>query len=139
MNDPIMEEARQAGEPLAEVGHHLPDAPVAPAHGIAAMALSMAIKYHDMNMVHDGVLYQQYKMDGRNLKSLHLSDVFETAIAMEKHLIASEQRIAAIIVEALEVGIADSEDAVEGLNEPAVDESSDTEGPSDQAGDVCDH
>ena len=48
------------------------DVPIAPAHGIAAVALSLALRYHDINTVQDGVLYQQYKMEGRNMTDLKL-------------------------------------------------------------------
>jgi hypothetical protein len=45
----------------------LKDTPIAPAHGIAAIALNMALKYHDINTVQDGLLYQQYKLEGKKL------------------------------------------------------------------------
>lgn len=86
------------------------DAPIAPAHGIAAVALNMAMKYHDMNLVKDGVLYQQYKMEGKNFKTLHLDEVFETAIRIERHLLASSQRIAAIVVDAITADVEESGD-----------------------------
>lgn len=82
---------------LAPVG----DTPVAPAHGVAAIALAMAIKYHDIATVQDGTLYQQYKLEGRNLRELHLDMVFETAILMEAHLLGSSARIAKLIVDAV--------------------------------------
>lgn len=78
---------------------------VAPAVGIAAIALNFALKYHGISIVSDGTLYQQYKLEGRNMRELHLSDVFETAIRMEAHLLASEKRIAALIVDALSASI----------------------------------
>jgi len=81
------------------------DVPIAPAHGIAAVALSLALKYHDINTVKDGQLYQQYKLEGRNLTDLHLDMVFETAIRMEKFLLASSERIASIVVDALEASV----------------------------------
>lgn len=62
---------------------------VAPAHGIAAIALSMAMKYHDINTVKDGALYQQYKLEGKNFAPLHLDMVFETAIRIEAHLLGA--------------------------------------------------
>lgn len=81
------------------------DTPIAPAHGIAAIALSMALKYHDIAMVKDGTLYQQYKLEGRNFQNLHLDMVFETAIKMEMYLLSASDRIAKLIVDALEVKV----------------------------------
>lgn len=85
-------------EPLGKVS-------VAPAHGIASIALHMAMKYHDMNMVHDGTLYQQYKLEGRNMMPLHLDRVFETAIKIEMHLLGASDRIAKLVVDAITFGI----------------------------------
>lgn len=79
--------------------------PIAPAHGIAAIALNMAMKYHDIATVKDGALYQQYRLEGRNLRELHLDTVFETAIKIEIHLLAASDRIAKVIVDALEVHV----------------------------------
>ncbi len=94
---------------MKELGEVMPHAPVAPAHGIAAIALAMAMKFHDINTVQDGLLYQQYKLEGKNMRGLHLSDVFETAIQIEGHLIASEKRIQDIILGALVVKITEDE------------------------------
>jgi len=77
------------------------DTRVAPAVGIASLALNFALKYHDINTVQDGALYQQYKLEGRNMRSLHLDHVFETAIRMERHLLAASDRIAKIVVDAI--------------------------------------
>lgn len=77
------------------------DMKFAPAHGIAAVALNFALKYHDINTVHDGALYQQYKLEGRNFRELHLDVVFETAILMEAHLLGASERIAKLVVDAL--------------------------------------
>ncbi len=81
------------------------DKPLAPAHAIAAMALNMAIKYHDVSVVKDGTLYQQYKLEGKNLQPLCLDMVFETAIRMEKFLLGASERIVKIVVDALEDSI----------------------------------
>jgi hypothetical protein len=83
----------------------LKDAPVAPAHAIASVALNMAMKYHDIQMVKDGALYQQYKLEGKNFRDLHLDDVFETAIKIEMHLLGSSDRIAKIVVDAIAFGV----------------------------------
>jgi hypothetical protein len=83
------------------------DTAVAPAHGIAALALNFALKYHDINTVQDGELYQQYKLEGRNMTSLHLDHVFDTAIKIEAHLLGASERIAKLVVDALEIEVTD--------------------------------
>ena len=88
-------------QPLRDVADSMPHAPVGPAHGIAAIALSMAMKYHDINTVQDGVLYQQYKLEGHNLTPLHIDMVFETAIKIEQHLLGASDRIAGMLVEVI--------------------------------------
>lgn len=110
---------------LKELSEHLPNAPVVPAHGIAAIALTMAMKYHDINTVQDGALYQQYKLEGKNMVGLHLDHVFETAEKMEAWLIASEKRFAAIVVDMMESVI--EEQPTEPTDEPVVEPSSKTE------------
>jgi hypothetical protein len=77
------------------------DVPIAPGHAIGAIALNMALKYHDITVVKDGQLYQQYKLEGRNMTNLHLDMVFETAIQIERHLIGASDRIAGLLVEVL--------------------------------------
>ena len=110
MNEQNIEnEAQALAGPFKEIGDALPNTPVAPAHGIAAIALSMALRYHDINTVHDGTLYQQYKLEGRNLRELHLDMVFETAIKMEAHLLGASDRIAKLIVDAIVVSVEDDE------------------------------
>lgn len=99
LGNEMMEDAKTL-EPIA-------DKPLAPAHAIAAMALNMAIKYHDMSIVKDGAMYQQYKLEGKNLTPLQLDMVFETAIQMEKFLLGASERIAKIVVDALEDSIRD--------------------------------
>lgn len=93
-----MEEPHDMLEPVLEHGG---DTRLAPAHGIAAIALSLAMKYHDIATVQDGTLYQQYKLEGRNMMPLHIDAVFETAIRIEMHLMASSERIAKIVVDAI--------------------------------------
>jgi hypothetical protein len=82
----------------------LKDTPIAPAHGIAAIALNMALKYHDITTVQDGTLYQQYKLEGKNLPPLHLDMVFDTAIRMEAFLLGASERIAKLVVDAITEG-----------------------------------
>ena len=95
--------------PLRDLAPHMGDAPIATAPAIAAIALSMAMKYHDINTVQDGALYQQYKLEGRNMRPFHLDMVFETAIRMELHLLGASERIAKAIVEALGGPLSDEE------------------------------
>lgn len=92
-------------EELKPIGN----APVAPAHGIAAIALNMALKYHDIATVQDGTLYQQYKLEGKNMQALHLDMIFETAMRMEEYLLGASSRIAKLIVDALVVVVEDDE------------------------------
>ncbi len=97
-------------QPLQELAKVLPpDTPVAPAHAIGAIALQMAMQWHDISTVKDGTLYQQYKLEGRNMMTLHLDMVFETAIAMEKHLLGTSDRIAKLIFDAV-IEVVDDED-----------------------------
>ena len=100
-------EQEQAGASFKALAKHMPDTPIAPAHGIAALALDMSMKYHDIATVQDGTLYQQYKLEGRNLQPLDLDMVFETAIKIELHLLGASERIAKIVVDALEFGAKD--------------------------------
>lgn len=90
-------------KPFKVVAQHAPDTPVAPVHGIAAIALELALRYHNITTVHDGTLYQQYKLEGKNLVPLQLDMVFETAMQIEAHLLGASDRIAALIVDALKV------------------------------------
>jgi hypothetical protein len=87
--------------------------PIGMAQGIAAIALNMAMKYYDITIVKDGTMYQQYKLEGRNMRDLHLDAVFETAIKIEKHLIESNGRIDKIIIEAVEAVIDEEGDMAE--------------------------
>ena len=88
------------------------DAPIGTAQGIAAIALNMAMKYHGINTVQDGTLYQQYKLEGRNMRELNIDMVFETAIKIERHIVFSQNRVAAMLFEAMaEVEELDAADA----------------------------
>lgn len=95
------------GDELKEVAAVSPNTPVAPAHAIASIALSMAMKYHGINIVQDGALYQQYKLEGKNMQPLHLDMVLETAGRLEAWLLGSSKRIAELVVDALEVAVED--------------------------------
>lgn len=91
---------------FGEVGK---DLPIGVAHGIAAIALQMAIKYHDIGTVQDGTLYQQYKLEGKELVPLNLAMVFDTAIQIERHLLGASERIASVVVEAI-AGVVEEDD-----------------------------
>lgn len=117
MSDEANVKIEGAGEELKTLQEHAPNTAVAPAHGIAAIALSMALKYHDINTVQDGVLYQQYKMEGRNMRELHLSMVFDTAIQIEAHLMGASERIAKMVVDALEIIEEEPPEEAEGLSD----------------------
>src|SRR5215467_4178159 len=101
-----MEMKEQEGhKELQQLAELAPGTPVSPASGIAAIALSLAMKYHDITTVQDGALYQQYKLEGRNLTPLHLDMVFETAIRIELHLLGASERIAKVVVDAIAEGV----------------------------------
>ena len=85
--------------PIGELATHMGNATVTQPVGIAAIALQMAIKYHDSTVIKDGALYQQYKLEGKNLRELHIDEVFETAIRIEEHLLTSERRIQEMVVD----------------------------------------
>ena len=77
------------------------DAPIATSHGVASVALTLAMQYHRITTVQDGTLYQQYKLEGKNMTPLHIDMVFETAIRIERHLLASSDRIAKLVIDAI--------------------------------------
>ncbi len=93
------------------------DNPVAPAHGIAALALNMALKYHDTNMVKDGALYQQYKLEGKNFRPYTIDEAFETAMKIEAWLLGASDRIAQIVIDCVKDAVIEIDD-----DEPAEDE-----------------
>lgn len=84
------------------------DTKLATSHGVAAIALSLAMKYHDINTVQDGMLYQQYKLEGKNMAPLHIDAVFDTAIKIERHLLASSDRIAELVIDAVKDAIVEA-------------------------------
>lgn len=120
MNDKHQQPPQSAEKSFSALAKHLGNTPIAPAHGIAALALDMAMKYHDINTIKDGALYQQYKLEGRNLRELHLDMVFETAIKIEVFLLGASERIAKIIVDAVSVQVED-EPEQEGDSKPVTD------------------
>lgn len=100
-----MPETEPPGDPrteafpeLAELRQHLPESTMPQAVGIGAIALGMALRYHDINTVQDGTLYQQYKLEGRNMRDLQLDMVFETATRIERHLVGTSHRLSEMVV-----------------------------------------
>ncbi len=116
MND---EADKAVSEPFRDL-EPIKDTRVAPAVGIAGLALSMAMKYHDMGMIKDGAMYQQYKLEGRNIRTIGLDDVFETAIKIEMHLLGADARIAKLVVDALTIEVEDDDEAKGEDDKPAV-------------------
>lgn len=66
---------------------------------ISTVALNMAMKWHDIGVVKDGAMYQQLKLEGKNLPVLTLPDVLATAQAFEAHLLAGPNRHAEMLSE----------------------------------------
>jgi hypothetical protein len=117
------------------------DLPVAPAHGIAALALNMSLKYHDINMVKDGALYQQYKLEGKNFRPFTVDEVFETAMRMEAWLLGASDRIAKIVIDCVKDAIIepdgdDENSGQDGVGGEDTDEGEDAEKDSDNEGKV---
>jgi hypothetical protein len=88
----------EVSDATAGMPDELKNEPVGPMIGVAAIALNMALKFHDTTIVHDGTLYQQYKLEGRNMVPLHLDMVFETAMQIEAHLISANKRVAKLMI-----------------------------------------
>lgn len=99
-------------EPVTELKDNTPfdlpgmeNFPVSPAHGISAVALNLALKWFDITMIKDGVMYQQKKMDGSNIISIDLSDVLEVAKKFELHIMSGPSRLSGIMLEAFSEAI----------------------------------
>lgn len=109
----------------------LSEVSLAPAHGIAALALNFALKFWDIATVQDGTLYQQYKLEGRNMKPIELTDVLDVARRIEVHMLSSSQRIAGLVIDAIAYEDRDFQDLPDGMTiseKPRADE--DDEGGS---------
>lgn len=119
--------------PLSELAKdpHFADVPMAPAHALATVALNMSLKYHDINTIQDGVMYQQYKMEGRNMQDLHLDVVFDTAKRMEAHIMNAPSRLAATIMLDVLDSVAETDEEKSGVEElrSQMDESFSDEDP----------
>jgi hypothetical protein len=106
---------------LDNVSKHLPEATIPPMVGVGAISLQMALQYHDINTVQDGALYQQYKIEGRNLRDLHLDIVFDTATRIERHLMSTSDRIAGMVVDTLLIG-AENESSISQMIDDFINE-----------------
>jgi hypothetical protein len=87
---------------------------ISPAMGVAMIALNMALKYHDISTVQDGTLYQQFKMEGKNMDTLHLDHVFETARRIERHLLTSANQVSQMMID----GVMDAIEAIAAEESP---------------------
>lgn len=103
---------------LNDVPDVLKGTPITPQMGIAAIALNYALKYADIATVQDGQLYQQYKLEGKNMHGLHLDEVFHWAAQIEKHLLETPSRLALMVMEAV---AEDIDAAVSGEGEAETD------------------
>lgn len=81
------------------------DGPIPSGVAVGALALNFALKYYDMRLVKDGVMYQQLKLEQKELGTFGLQDVFEIAKQIEVHLLATSDRVASLVVEALVDGV----------------------------------
>lgn len=97
LDDPQTMEFKPADQ-LAGIPDEVKDVPIGPMMGVATIALNMAMKYCDIITVQDGALYQQYKLEGRNMHALHLDYVFDCAIRIEEHIVAANKRVAKMLV-----------------------------------------
>lgn len=53
---------------------------------VRSIALTIAQRHCGDTVIKDGVMYQQYKMEGRNMKALDYGDVVKMAIIFERYL-----------------------------------------------------
>lgn len=60
---------------------------------VRAMALTLAVKYHADTVIKDGAMYQQYKLEGRNMRTLNTDMVLETAIVYEAFIREGKVRV----------------------------------------------
>lgn len=108
-SDPQAMLGEDAPDNLLDLGP-LSDTPISPAVAVASVALNMALKYADITTVQDGALYQQYKLEGKNLQGLHLDYVFDIATRIERHLMTSANRLSEVVYGTLLDAISDEPD-----------------------------
>lgn len=87
---------------IEEVSKSLGPVPVSTQVGISAMAMQMALNYHDSNIIKDGTMYQQLKIEGAQITGLNLDLVFETAMRIERHLVGGEVRVNNLLMDLVE-------------------------------------
>ena len=117
MTDEAMDGTPKDDNPLDDVVKSFPpdtQLQISPATGIAAMGLNLSLKYHDINTVQDGTLYQQYKLEGKNLRGLTLDSVLETAKIFERHILEAPNRLTNAIMETITESIEAELDAKAG-------------------------
>lgn len=103
LQDMAAREAEEMTTDLVPAGAE--NAPMGYATGIAAVALNMAMKWHDTGTIKDGAMYQALKAEGRNIPTLTLNDVLDTAKVLEAHLALASNRISEIVTDALKYAI----------------------------------
>lgn len=111
-----MEEDTKGDENLLSIPE-IADLPTSPALAVGSIALNMAMKYHDITTVQDGTLYQQFKMEGKNLQGLHLDMVFDTAKRIEIHLMTTSNRLSDVVYGTMIEAVAALSDDDEGEGE----------------------
>lgn len=104
-----------------EVGEHI-NAPMLPQHGVAALAMNMSLKYWDINTITDGALYQQLKLEGRNIGfGVHLDSVIDVAKRIELHILNAPNRLSQEVYAQLTAEFfEDVESALSGEEEPDI-------------------
>lgn len=91
--------------PFDDVIEHAGDVKIHPSTGMAAIAMNMAMRWHDMCMIKDGALYQQKKVEGANIQVINLNDVLRTAKQIEAWLLTAPNRHAEMLVEGICEGL----------------------------------
>lgn len=57
-----------------------------PAQSVRTLALTMAVKYHGDTIIKDGGMYQQLRMEQKDIQPTHVNVVLKTAIEFERYL-----------------------------------------------------
>lgn len=99
---------------LDEANARLPviiDGPLPTEIQVRSIALTIAQRHTGDTVVKDGVMYQQYKMEGKNLKPLSYDDVLKAAIVFERYLWGEFSK--GIMENAMEATSTDFADAME--------------------------
>ncbi len=94
---------------------------------IATVALNMALKWHDTSVIKDGTMYQQLRMEGKEIRSLCLDHVFDTAKLFERHIMEASGRLTELTMETINGVLNDLRVEREETDEP-LDEEDDANG-----------